>query len=67
MAHAEKCPICLGTGRNTLEKSVYAPPLEDVCHGCFGNGRVEVADEQQSGYWLWPVETITKEIGEVVW
>jgi len=37
MAHAEKCPVCLGTGHWNLKP----------CHGCEGKGWVEVQDIQQ--------------------
>ena len=52
MAHAEKCPICNGTGN--LAKEMY--PYEGTrqsCHGCNGKGWVEVADAPPVGSWPW--------------
>ena len=53
MAHAEKCPICLGSGKITdwsrFEESKRATngleSIESPCHGCNGKGWIEVRDE----------------------
>lgn len=45
MAHAEKCPVCSGTGKSEPDK---------VCHGCDGKGWVTVKDDD-SGNWTYPV------------
>lgn len=43
MAHAEKCPICSGTGRvNTDDKSIVGGQIP--CYGCGGKGWVEVQE-----------------------
>lgn len=42
MAHAEKCPICEGTG--TLELEAGAIRNSRPCHGCDGKGWVGVSD-----------------------
>lgn len=42
--HAEKCPVCLGTGR--------VPDFwlgSQQCHGCLGKGWVSVPDEVYYG------------------
>lgn len=44
MAHAEKCPVCDGSGQ------VHGPSSRDTalreCHGCSGRGWVEVSDPE---------------------
>jgi hypothetical protein len=59
--HAERCPVCVGTGK--IEK--------ETCHGCNGKGWVEVSDNNNYYYPyvsyrypdypppLWPPYTIT--------
>lgn len=45
MAHAQKCPICLGKG--TILDELYPQStcsIEKTCHGCNGRGWVEVGD-----------------------
>ena len=51
MAHAEKCPVCDGTGEYRVK--THVAHIDDkvrldaetvVCHGCDGKGWVEVAD-----------------------
>jgi len=45
MAHAEKCPVCGGTGK--VKDNNYGSKTDgnDVeCHGCGGKGWVEVSD-----------------------
>lgn len=39
MAHAEKCPICYGSGRIGVERT-----SRKDCHGCQGKGWIEVDD-----------------------
>lgn len=41
--HAEKCPICLGSGKVVISSGGYYTG-EDVCHGCRGRGWIEVSD-----------------------
>ena len=41
MAHAEKCPVCEGTGNNVIAEE--EPPM-NTCKGCGGKGWVEVED-----------------------
>ena len=43
MAHAEKCPICNGTGKIFKESTTTAEGYEIVCHGCSGKGWVVVS------------------------
>ena len=38
--HAERCPVCVGTGK--IEK--------ETCHGCGGKGWVEVTDNEPCYY-----------------
>ena len=44
MNHAEKCPVCNGTGKISTGNSSTAGPVEEVCHGCGGKGWVTVED-----------------------
>lgn len=48
MAHAEKCPICNGSGkvypRTPTSTGGITIPDSDPCHGCNGKGWVEVGD-----------------------
>jgi len=53
MAHAEKCPICGGSGKYcTKYKMQYIQGKmafnrqEEVCHGCYGTGWIVVNDGQ---------------------
>lgn len=58
MSHAEKCPICSGTGKVETAhplSGIYAPEVT-TCHGCGGKGWVEIEDELQAGYWQCPTE-----------
>jgi hypothetical protein len=51
MAHAEKCPVCLGIGKvNTDDKSTAGGQMS--CHGCGGKGWIEVQD--YNGFPLYP-------------
>ena len=48
MAHAEKCPICEGSGRLPLPVEMgttASRPYDKLCHGCDGKGWVSVQDE----------------------
>jgi len=67
--HAERCPVCLGTGRSVENND----PKEAgcmACHGCNGKGWVEVSDNNTYYPYvpyrypdypppLWPPYTIT--------
>jgi hypothetical protein len=51
MSHAEKCPVCLGSGKYDGQ----------ACHGCDGRGRVTVegsAEQQTIPYYVPPTEPI---------
>ena len=43
MSHAEKCPICGGTGK-VYPSYQSTGTIEITCHGCGGYGWVEVRD-----------------------
>lgn len=48
--HAEKCPICEGRGHLGFVEDAYQKPnstADAVCHGCGGEGWVEVNDSPQ--------------------
>jgi DnaJ-class molecular chaperone len=46
MAHAEKCPVCNGTGnKNGAEDNLYGTNI--ICRGCGGSGWVEVQDRNE--------------------
>jgi DnaJ-class molecular chaperone len=46
MAHAEKCPICYGTGQTPKPSSwVNVQQWQSQCHGCGGKGWVIVGEE----------------------
>jgi len=48
MSHAEKCPVCGGSGQmpkgHTMTGVAYKP-----CHGCKGKGWVSVPDQPYEG------------------
>jgi len=52
MAHAERCPLCLGTGnKNGVESNPFG--TTEICHGCGGKGWVEVTEESEMyNFWL---------------
>ncbi len=47
MSHAEKCPICFGSGEHTPPENPRVTGSEPVrtCHGCGGKGWVTVGTE----------------------
>ena len=48
--HAEKCPLCNGSGKSIVDISTLKEPkiLEKICHGCDGKGWVTVEDKPKS-------------------
>jgi len=50
MAHAEKCPVCHGTGKITKGGWHAGTPLKKTCHGCGGKGWVTVQDNDKHKY-----------------
>lgn len=44
MNHAEKCPVCNGSGRVKNSDLYSTGSSELTCHGCKGLGWVEVSD-----------------------
>ena len=54
MSHAEKCPVCDGSGKVHSDdtKSAFC-----MCHGCDGKGWVEVGDSNIPVPYLVPVPT----------
>ena len=47
MAHAEKCPVCGGSGKVKAEFNAPGGTAQEGfldCHGCNGKGWVEVSD-----------------------
>ena len=46
MAHAEKCPICYGSGNKDEYGGIPSGTVE-TCNGCMGRGWVSVQDEPQ--------------------
>ncbi len=55
MAHAEKCPICYGTGQVNPDPVGTAVNLK-TCHGCGGTGWVTVQDNDAPIYFPPKVE-----------
>jgi len=49
--HAEKCPLCYGTGNKNGIENVFDGTVP-FCKGCGGRGWVEVNDE--SSYYVIP-------------
>ncbi len=46
MSHAERCPVCFGSGTKVVERlASTCAPYEETCHGCGGNGWVTVGQE----------------------
>jgi hypothetical protein len=43
MAHAERCPVCHGSGKLSNDGKSTAVS-EPTCHGCWGRGWVTVED-----------------------
>ncbi len=46
MAHAERCPICGGTGKVGKDSYGYTVSQIETCHGCGGLGWVTIHDDQ---------------------
>jgi len=46
MAHAEKCPVCLGAGKLPCAQH-STDASEKPCHGCQGQGWVTVEDSPE--------------------
>lgn len=48
MTHAEKCPVCWGSGKVAGPPSTGTAVIDtgQTCHGCGGRGWVEVQDQQ---------------------
>jgi len=47
MSHAEKCPVCDGTGK-VQDNGPSGTSIDfKTCHGCGGKGFVVVADEKE--------------------
>ncbi len=45
MTHAERCPVCFGSGTKVVERlASTCAPYKETCHGCGGNGWVTVGD-----------------------
>jgi len=44
VAHAEKCPICGGTGNADRTWATDSMIRIETCNGCFGTGWVTVQD-----------------------
>jgi DnaJ-class molecular chaperone len=44
MNQAVRCPVCFGTGKVKTRKTIYHKSEENMCHGCYGRGWVEVKD-----------------------
>lgn len=47
MTHAERCPVCGGSGKIKREPhpDSTGSGYEESCYGCFGKGWVEVSDQ----------------------
>ena len=60
MAHAEKCPLCDGTGY--LGGAVFdGGNTVSVCHGCAGQGWVSVQDDNIPPWFYDPCPAIFRE------
>jgi DnaJ-class molecular chaperone len=42
--HAEKCPICSGTGLVYPDTNMTGDTAKKTCNGCHGRGWIEVND-----------------------
>ena len=47
MGHAEKCPVCNGSGRVKNSDLYSTGPSEITCHGCCGVGWIVIPDQSQ--------------------
>lgn len=63
MAHAERCPICLGEGKIRPE-GVWSEDYKATCHGCGGKGWIEVQDNENVAVPL-PLPTQEEMLGVV--
>ena len=56
MTHAERCPVCNGSGKY-VESTYFTitAPIEKTCHGCLGKGWVEVRDDYQYHWNTYPI------------
>jgi hypothetical protein len=57
MSHAEKCPVCNGTGKvheYPLEVSTAANPTIRTCHGCMGLGWVTIQENRTPPSYIEP-------------
>ena len=57
MAKAVTCPVCYGSGRVPNDVGVGAD--KKPCHGCGGNGWVEVAEDSLLPYITVPYDPTT--------
>jgi DnaJ-class molecular chaperone len=52
MSHAERCPVCLGSGminREDFRDYTGCAKYKAACHGCGGNGWVVIRDDPPYG------------------
>ena len=56
MSHAERCPVCYGTGKYTppQDPNSTAVSTPQTCHGCGGKGWVEVDSNQPNSIPYFP-------------
>ena len=56
MSHAERCPVCYGSGKYTppANPNSSAVPQPQICHGCGGKGWVELNDYTTPNPWVSP-------------
>ena len=52
MSHAERCPVCFGSGKyNPSPQIIGTAPNEDrTCHACMGKGYVVINDMNDAGF-----------------
>lgn len=49
MSHAERCPVCYGSGKLDIRESPHgsttaAGSIQTICQGCGGSGWIEVKE-----------------------